>query len=33
MYTYGELLTVSSDTIYDLLRKGELPGRKVGASG
>jgi excisionase family DNA binding protein len=24
------LLTVSSDTVYQLFRKGELPGRKVG---
>jgi excisionase family DNA binding protein len=24
------LLTVSADTVYDLLAKGELPGRKVG---
>jgi excisionase family DNA binding protein len=26
----AELLTVSVDTIYDLFKKGELPGRKVG---
>lgn len=26
----AELLTVSPDTIYDLFKKGELPGRKVG---
>jgi excisionase family DNA binding protein len=26
----AELLTVSADTVYDLLKKGELPGRKVG---
>src|SRR5688500_6491600 len=26
----AELLTVSPDTIYDLLKTGELPGRKVG---
>jgi len=26
----AELLTVSLDTVYDLLKKGELPGRKVG---
>jgi excisionase family DNA binding protein len=26
----AELLTVSPDTVYDLLRAGELPGRKVG---
>lgn len=25
-----ELLTVSLDTVYDLIKKGELPGRKVG---
>jgi excisionase family DNA binding protein len=25
-----ELLTVSVDTVYDLFKKGELPGRKVG---
>src|SRR5438067_5823118 len=24
------LLTVSTDTVYDLLKRGELPGRKVG---
>ena len=26
----AELLTVSADTVYDLLKSGELPGRKVG---
>jgi excisionase family DNA binding protein len=26
----AELLTVSPDTIYDLFKKEELPGRKVG---
>jgi excisionase family DNA binding protein len=26
----AELLTVSPDTIYDLFKSGELPGRKVG---
>ena len=26
----AELLTVSPDTIYDLFKKGELPGRKMG---
>jgi excisionase family DNA binding protein len=26
----AELLTVSTDTVYDLFKKGELPGRKVG---
>jgi excisionase family DNA binding protein len=26
----AKLLTVSPDTIYDLFKKGELPGRKVG---
>jgi excisionase family DNA binding protein len=26
----AELLTVSPDTIYDLFKRGELPGRKVG---
>jgi excisionase family DNA binding protein len=26
----AELLTVSIDTVYDLFKKGELPGRKVG---
>jgi excisionase family DNA binding protein len=26
----AELLTVSVDTVYDLFKKGELPGRKVG---
>jgi excisionase family DNA binding protein len=26
----AELLTVSTDTIYDLFKRGELPGRKVG---
>jgi excisionase family DNA binding protein len=26
----AELLTVSTDTVYDLLKRGELPGRKVG---
>ena len=26
----AELLTVSADTVYDLFRCGELPGRKVG---
>ena len=26
----AELLTVSVDTVYDLLQRGELPGRKVG---
>jgi excisionase family DNA binding protein len=26
----AELLTVSPDMVYDLFRKGELPGRKVG---
>lgn len=26
----AELLTVSPDTVYDLFKKGELPGRKVG---
>jgi excisionase family DNA binding protein len=25
-----QLLTVSPDTIYDLFKKGELPGREVG---
>jgi excisionase family DNA binding protein len=24
------LLTVSADTVYDLLQRGDLPGRKVG---
>lgn len=26
----AELLTVSTDTVYDLFKSGELPGRKVG---
>jgi excisionase family DNA binding protein len=26
----AEFLTVSPDTVYDLFKKGELPGRKVG---
>lgn len=26
----AEVLTVSPDTVYDLLKRGELPGRKVG---
>jgi excisionase family DNA binding protein len=26
----AELLTVSLDTVYDLFKNGELPGRKVG---
>jgi excisionase family DNA binding protein len=26
----AELLTVSADTIYDLFKRGELPGREVG---
>jgi excisionase family DNA binding protein len=26
----AKLLTVSTDTVYDLLKRGELPGRKVG---
>jgi excisionase family DNA binding protein len=26
----AELLTVSADTVYDLFKRGELPGRKVG---
>jgi excisionase family DNA binding protein len=26
----AELLTVSPDTVYDLFKAGELPGRKVG---
>src|SRR5207253_11050210 len=26
----AELLTVSTDTVYDLFKRGELPGRKVG---
>jgi excisionase family DNA binding protein len=26
----AQLLTVSTDTVYDLLKRGELPGRKVG---
>jgi excisionase family DNA binding protein len=26
----AELLTVSADTVYDLFKHGELPGRKVG---
>jgi excisionase family DNA binding protein len=26
----AELLTVSADTAYDLFKRGELPGRKVG---
>ena len=26
----AELLTVSADTVYDLFKSGELPGRKVG---
>jgi excisionase family DNA binding protein len=26
----AELLTVSPDTVYDLFKRGELPGRKVG---
>jgi excisionase family DNA binding protein len=26
----AELLMVSTDTVYDLLKSGELPGRKVG---
>jgi excisionase family DNA binding protein len=26
----AELLTVSLDTVYDLFKRGELPGRKVG---
>jgi excisionase family DNA binding protein len=26
----AELLTVSPDTVYDLFKHGELPGRKVG---
>ena len=28
----AELLTVSPDTVYDLFKRGELPGRKVGRS-
>jgi PAS domain S-box-containing protein/excisionase family DNA binding protein len=30
VYMTAELLTVSPDTVYDLLKAGELPGRKVG---
>lgn len=30
VHMMAELLTVSPDTIYDLLKTGELPGRKVG---
>ena len=26
----AELLSVSPDTVYDLFKKGELPGRKAG---
>jgi excisionase family DNA binding protein len=26
----AELLIVSPDTVYDLFKKGELPGRKIG---
>jgi excisionase family DNA binding protein len=26
----AQLLTVSTDTVYDLFKRGELPGRKVG---
>ena len=26
----AEILTVSVDTVYDLFKRGELPGRKVG---
>jgi excisionase family DNA binding protein len=26
----AELLTVSPDTVYDLFKRGELPGREVG---
>jgi excisionase family DNA binding protein len=26
----AELLTVSADTVFDLFKSGELPGRKVG---
>jgi excisionase family DNA binding protein len=26
----AELLTVSTDTVYDLFKKGDLPARKVG---
>jgi excisionase family DNA binding protein len=26
----AELLTVSADTVYDLFKRGELPGKKVG---
>jgi predicted DNA-binding transcriptional regulator AlpA len=26
----AELLTVSPDTVYDLFKRGELPGRKAG---
>ena len=26
----AQLLTVSADTVYDLLQRGDLPGRKVG---
>ena len=26
----AQLLTVSTDTVYDLLQRGDLPGRKVG---
>jgi excisionase family DNA binding protein len=30
VYMTAELLTVSTGTVYDLLRKGNLPARKVG---
>lgn len=30
VHAAAELLTVSSDTVYDLLKRGDLPGRKVG---
>jgi excisionase family DNA binding protein len=26
----AELLTISADTVYDLFKRGELPGRQVG---
>jgi excisionase family DNA binding protein len=29
----AELLTVSADTVYDLFKSGELPGRKVARKG
>lgn len=30
MQMTAQLLTVSTDTVYDLFKSGELPGRKVG---